>query len=108
MFIIKTIIRAYKLSLNCHASDSRLEYFIIMLFQMSWYSFYFFALSGDSLSLLLTAAFLLPLVSSNLRCLNYLRRSKAIGFLWLIAPYIMLVLPFVLRKTEKIKEDLTH
>jgi len=100
MKMISILIRSFKLSLDYHKVDTKLEYFIFASFQIVWYSVYFFWLSGDSFSLILTALFIVPLVSSSLRCLNYVNRTRSLGFLWLFSPYIMLFLPLILTKKK--------
>jgi len=98
MDFIKRIIRGYQLSFDAYGQDTKLDYALFAAFQILWYSLYFFALSKDSLSILLTLVFIVPLISSSIRCLNYLGRSRIIAILWLLAPYLMVMIPLFLRK----------
>ncbi|NUU64539.1 hypothetical protein HQN64_00240 [Enterobacteriaceae bacterium BIT-l23] len=101
MNLFNTIKRSFMLSLNYSEQDSKWDYFVLLVFQILWFAIYFFWLSGDSLSFLLLIVFILPIVSASLRCLNYLNRTKAIGFLWLISPYLMVILPLLLTKKHQ-------
>ena len=89
------------LSFNYSERDSKWDYFVLLAFQILWFAIYFFWLAGDSLSFLLLIVFILPVVSSSLRCLNYLNRTKAIGFLWLVSPYVMVILPLLLTRKRQ-------
>ncbi|WP_246877937.1 hypothetical protein, partial [Pantoea ananatis] len=65
--------------MNYEEKDSKLEYLIFLVFQIAWFSLYLSFLADDSLSILLIIAFIMPVISSSLRCLNYLNRSRVIG-----------------------------
>ncbi|MCW0310641.1 hypothetical protein NB694_000441 [Pantoea ananatis] len=96
--IFKTIKKGFRLCMNYEEKDSKLEYFIFLVFQLVWFSLYLSLQADDSLSILLIIAFIMPLISSSLRCLNYLNRSRAIGFLWIPFPYFMALIPLLLTR----------
>ena len=95
-YILKTLIKACTGAMDCYGQDTKLEYLVIAIFQCCWYFLYLYFLSDDTWPVVLTGLFIVPLISSSLRCLNTLKRSRMIGFLWLISPYIMLFLPLLL------------
>lgn len=97
-FFIKTITRGYVKAFDCYGCDSKLQYFCILSFQLCWFLFYLWIPYRSDYAILIFLIFFLPVISSNTRCINYAGYSRAWCFVWLIAPYIMLFLPFLLKK----------
>lgn len=100
-YYFKTIKMGYAKAFDCYGTDSKIQYLFILSFQLCWFLFYLWMPYESAFSFILFLLFLVPVASSNTRCINYCGYSRALCLIWLIAPYIMLLLPFFLKKKHR-------
>jgi len=99
---LNTLKMGYTRAFDCYGKDSKMQYFCILSFQLIWFLFYLWMPYKSSFAILVFLIFFLPVISSNTRCVNYCGYPRSLCLIWLIAPYIMLFLPFFLKKKKTI------
>ncbi len=100
-YYINTVKNSYIKAFDCYGMDSKTQYLCVLSFQLSWFLLYLWIPYKSPFPFILFLLFLLPIVSSNARCINYCGYSRALCLIWLIAPYIMLFLPLFLKKKHR-------
>lgn len=99
--VLDTLKMGYVKAFDCYGKDSKLQYLCILSFQLAWFLFYLWLPFESGFSLIVFLLFFLPVISSNARCINYCGYSRALCLIWLIAPYLMLFIPFFLPQREQ-------
>ncbi|WP_437431878.1 hypothetical protein [Yokenella regensburgei] len=98
--LLQTLKMGYVKAFDCYGRDTKLEYLTILSFQQCWFAFYLWQPYTSDYSLIIFLLFILPVASSNARCIRYCGYSRALCLLWFIAPYVLLFLPFILKKRQ--------
>lgn len=104
-FFLQSIKMGYIKAFDCYSKDSKWQYLCILAFQLAWFLGYLWIPYRSDYAILLFLLFILPVISSNTRCINYYGRSRALCLLWLIAPYIMLFVPLFLTRRRDTEES---
>ncbi|MCP2118680.1 UNVERIFIED_ORG: hypothetical protein J2S79_003134 [Pantoea agglomerans] len=104
-FFLQSIKMGYIKAFDCYGKDSKWQYLCIITFQLAWFLFYLWIPYRSDYAILLFLLFFLPVISSNTRCINYYGRSRALCFLWIIAPYVMLFVPLFLTKRRNTEDN---
>lgn len=97
---LRTLKMGYVKAFDCYGRDTKLEYLYILSFQLCWFAFYLWVPYTSDYSFIIFLFFILPVASSNARCIRYCGYSRALCLLWIIAPYVLMFLPFILKKRQ--------
>jgi len=85
--------QGYKKTFNYSGREPRSSYLIFVFFQIIWFSVYLslYAVNVKEIYLIPLILFLLPLLACVARRINDAGYSKLVFFLFLVAPYIMVI-----------------